>query len=55
MGLFGLRTFILCKKIHMLATGEGKHDMIRKEWETVWLRFYLTAKLILLTIKEFPS
>ncbi|GEB30842.1 hypothetical protein M2298_002014 [Brevibacillus sp. 1238] len=33
MGLFGLRTFILCKKIHKLATDEGKHDMIRKERE----------------------
>lgn len=33
MGLFGLRTFILCKKIHKLATDEGKRDMIRKERE----------------------
>lgn len=33
-----------------------KHGMIRKaEGKTVWYRFYLTAKLILLTIKEFPS
>lgn len=44
-------------KIILLSdAGEEKHGMIRKaEGKTVWYRFYLTAKLILLTIKEFPS